>query len=160
MKAARWTVLAVLPLCLGACSSSRRPAGTPPGASAPAPRPDAGGQVGEVAGCDADLRQDPLNCGACGRVCPSAERTLPVCLERECRQVCRVGYGECDGDPATVCETEVLRDPCHCSRCGRACSPGLFCVAGVCQGRQDARVRTGPRAPASCVGWRMPAGGR
>ena len=39
------------------------------------------------------------------------------------------------------------------------CQAGLFCVTGVCQGRQDALVRTGPRAPVSCDGWRMPTGG-
>jgi hypothetical protein len=160
MTAARLTILVGLTLCLGACSSSGRPSGAPASASAPAPRPDAGGRPGAVTGCSSNLRGDPLNCGACGHVCPSAERTLPVCLEGQCRQVCRVGYGECDGDPATVCETEVLRDPCHCRACGARCPAGQFCVAGMCQGRQDALVRTGPRAPASCDGWRMPAGGR
>jgi hypothetical protein len=138
-------------LCLGGCASPATPSGTPTSAPAAASAPVA---------CNANLRADPLNCGACGRVCPSAERTLPVCLEGQCRQVCRVGYGECDGDPATVCETEVLRDPCHCRACGARCPAGQFCVAGMCQGRQDALVRTGPRAPASCDGWRMPAGGR
>jgi hypothetical protein len=131
----------VMVVSLAGCGSR----GTAPAASQP---------------CTANLKNDPLNCGACGRTCPSVERTLPVCLEGQCRQVCRVGYAECDGNPATVCEAEVLRDPCHCSRCAQRCPAGQFCVAGACQGRQDALVRTGPPAPASCKGWHMPPDGR
>ena len=149
----RSVLVVVVALGLGGCGSRGTQSGPP--ASQPA-----SGPVRSAAACGADLKSDPLSCGACGRVCPSADRTLPVCLKGECRQVCRVGYGECDGDPATVCETEVLRDPCHCFRCGARCPAGQFCVAGVCQGHQDALVRTGPPAPASCVGWRMPPDGR
>jgi len=128
--------------------------------AAPPPNHHASRGRGAVAACVADLRNDPLNCGACGRACASADRTLPVCLDGQCVQVCRVGYGECDGDPVTGCETEVLRDPCHCSKCGARCPSGSFCVAGVCQGQQDALVRTGPPAPAACEAWRMPADAR
>ena len=63
---------------------------------------------------------------------------------------CRVGRADCDGDPSTICEAETLRDPCHCHGCGQTCAPGQFCVAGLCQGRQDPLVQTGPPAPASC----------
>jgi hypothetical protein len=101
-------------------------------------------------GCEARPSEDFANCGACGVVCPAGTRALPVCLDGRCAQACRVGFAECDGDPATDCETETLRDPCHCNGCGRACAEGLFCVAGLCQGRQDPLVQTGPPAPAAC----------
>ncbi|MBU1069589.1 hypothetical protein KJ975_08480 [Myxococcota bacterium] len=93
---------------------------------------------------------DPNRCGASGETCTAGPRALPVCVDGRCSQACRVGYADCDGDPATSCETEVLIDPCHCKNCGRTCPPGEFCVAGLCQGRQDPLVRTGPPAPANC----------
>jgi hypothetical protein len=101
-------------------------------------------------GCEVKLAENAANCGACGNACPSDPLTLPVCVEGRCLYACRVGRGECDGDPSTICETETLRDPCHCNGCGQACAPGEFCVAGLCQGHQDPLVQTGPPAPASC----------
>jgi hypothetical protein len=109
---------------------------------------DCNGQVGD--GCEAVLAEDIANCGACGATCTVGPRALPFCIDGRCSRACRVGYGDCDGNPATECETEILLDPCHCNGCGQACAEGLFCVAGNCQGRQDPLVRVGPRAPASC----------
>jgi hypothetical protein len=101
-------------------------------------------------GCESVPAEDPANCGACGVVCTVGPRALPVCIEGRCLRACRVGYGECDGDPATECEAEVLVDPCRCGGCDRACAEGEFCVAGMCQGRPDPLVRVGPPAPRDC----------
>ncbi len=109
---------------------------------------DRNGAAGD--GCETKLAEDLANCGACGNACVADPRALPVCVDGRCRYACRVGRAECDGEPATVCETETLRDPCHCSGCGRACAPGQFCVAGLCQGHQDPLVQLGPPAPHAC----------
>ena len=44
---------------------------------------------------------------------------------------CAAGTADCDGDFATGCEASLTTD-IHCGACGRACAPGLACVAGAC----------------------------
>lgn len=45
---------------------------------------------------------------------------------------CTAPAAECDGDPATVCETELDADPQSCGSCGHDCLGGS-CVSGKCQ---------------------------
>lgn len=58
--------------------------------------------------CDADLLNDPQNCGTCGNACHPGF----ICCNGECR------------DP------EV--DPNHCGGCGNVCGPGHRCIGGRC----------------------------
>ena len=155
--AIRTSVAGVAALVVGACgvrggatdaTETLEPRAAAAATACPAGFSDCNGAPWD--GCEAELAKDLANCGACGRGCVADERTLPVCVDGRCLHACRVGRAECDGDPTTICETETLRDPCHCNGCGRACPPGEFCVAGLCQGRQDPLVQLGPPAPDSC----------
>lgn len=38
--------------------------------------------------------------------------------------MCNPGLGDCDGNPATVCETDVTANPDHCGACGIQCESG------------------------------------
>lgn len=44
---------------------------------------------------------------------------------------CPVGRAECDGDPATECETDLRTDDAHCGLCGNACE-GAANASGIC----------------------------
>ncbi len=91
---------------------------------------DAG--VVECVGTD----DDPLNCGACGRVCRLANATAG-CGAAECTVVsCRPGFIDLDGDPLNGCEDSgecVPDQPCTAS-CGtsgvRSCDEESL---GVCE---------------------------
>ncbi|MEZ4302193.1 MAG: DNRLRE domain-containing protein, partial [Polyangiaceae bacterium] len=51
-------------------------------------------------------------------------------------QECPAGTGDCDGDPQTGCETDLLASAAHCGGCGQACSPSNAagaCVVGACE---------------------------
>ncbi|MCA9515332.1 MAG: Ig-like domain-containing protein, partial [Myxococcales bacterium] len=45
---------------------------------------------------------------------------------------CPAGLGECDGNPANGCETNVLTSDDHCGACGNACGAAAQCEAGDC----------------------------
>lgn len=46
---------------------------------------------------------------------------------------CPTGFADCDGDPATVCETDTRSSAAHCGACARACGGSATCQAGDCQ---------------------------
>jgi hypothetical protein len=86
-------------------------------------------------GCEAELRSDPRNCGACGRVCdlPHASST---CAAARCAIVmCDTGFADCNGDPADGCEVNLQSDVSHCGACRNVCTVAggtPACVAGAC----------------------------
>lgn len=45
---------------------------------------------------------------------------------------CAAGRGECDGNYATLCETNFRSSPSHCGRCGQSCGSGYKCSNGSC----------------------------
>jgi hypothetical protein len=45
---------------------------------------------------------------------------------------CAPGMGDCDGDPANGCETDLLTSDASCGTCGHACLPGVSCTNGRC----------------------------
>jgi hypothetical protein len=87
---------------------------------------DCNGQVED--GCEARLRRDEQNCGACGNACKDGE----LCWRGVCG--CPPGYTRC-GDQCT----QLDRDAKNCSVCGNLCvepeldaGPGKWpCGAGV-----------------------------
>ena len=63
------------------------------------------------------------NCGACGRHCDESLDNVASasCAGGVCTPSCAAGYGNCDGDAFTGCET-ALDSEQHCLGCGQECS--------------------------------------
>ncbi|AKV04773.1 hypothetical protein AKJ09_11436 [Labilithrix luteola] len=81
--------------------------------------------------CDVDLRNDPMNCGACDRACPKGgSRETYTCVEGRCVLACNhtgVPTLDCDGLPDNGCETDPGDDD-NCSTCGDKCDPSHACI--------------------------------
>ena len=72
-------------------------------------------------GCETNITNDADNCGACGMVCNFAHAGA-TCSSSSCvLGACNTGFGNCDGNPATGCETDVTRSVTNCGACGMAC---------------------------------------
>lgn len=54
-------------------------------------------------------------CHVLGGMCSGMEPN------RVCTLQCEPGWGDCDGDPDTGCETDLLTTAAHCGQCGNAC---------------------------------------
>jgi hypothetical protein len=84
-----------------------------------------------------DTASDAAHCGGCGLACVAGPNTGGVaCRGGACVGAgCLPGFADCDGDPATGCET-ALGTTDDCGACGDAC-PGIengepVCEAGAC----------------------------
>ena len=87
-------------------------------------------------GCEVDARADNSNCGVCGRTC-SVRNAAAACRMSSCAiAMCNAGFGDCDGDSTTGCETATATSPLHCGRCGNECAlPNVAehgCAMGAC----------------------------
>ncbi len=70
-------------------------------------------------GCEANLQNDSMNCGACGSICMGQEQ----CHSGQCNDWCfAVGMAYCPGDPPGVCT--MLGTNTNCNFCGDTCSLG------------------------------------
>lgn len=70
------------------------------------------------------------HCGACNNSCAGRFDTLPnvassECSNMTCRPVCRVGYGNCDGNPSNGCEVALASSAGNCGACGLDCAAGI-----------------------------------
>lgn len=75
----------------------------------------------ETNGCETNLSNDVMNCGACGVECP-AEHGTASCVQGKCQiDSCDKGYDNCDEDPSNGCEASVNNDVLNCLKCGEVC---------------------------------------
>jgi hypothetical protein len=84
-------------------------------------------------GCETAVGTDKNNCGTCGYVCSSTNGTAS-CSGSKCSISCNAGFGNCDGNVATGCETP-LNTPANCGSCATACNVAngsAACTAGAC----------------------------
>ncbi len=73
-------------------------------------------------GCELDLRDDPQNCGACGKVCLALANSVATCSAGSCGLgACDTGFEDCDNVATNGCEAQLDRDPNNCLGCGNAC---------------------------------------
>ncbi len=84
-------------------------------------------------GCEAEIRSDAMNCGACGARCAGATHASGVCAETSCAIRCDTGFGDCDAVTSTGCEVDTRGDASHCG--------------ALRQRLLRARQRASPRAP-------------
>lgn len=87
-------------------------------------------------GCEADLANDPLNCGRCAGLCPRPNHATPGCAARVCGiGDCEGGYDDCDLEVANGCE-QSLDTMDHCGACDTPCAPANGvgrCNGGLCE---------------------------
>jgi hypothetical protein len=74
------------------------------------------------------------NCGSCGNDCMTNQpgNTYAACVDGQCVYTCLANFDDCDGDPATGCETHTDTDAAHCGGCDQPCGDGQLCQAGRC----------------------------
>lgn len=93
---------------------------------------DCNGQAGD--GCEANLG-DVTSCGACGVTCPSRPNATTTCVSGQCGFDCVGGWGDCNGQAADGCETNLTLTS-NCGTCGNVCTVGpngtATCVSGQC----------------------------
>lgn len=94
-----------------------------------------GGTTGQNTQC-ADLQTDINNCGSCLNKCPGQNipNSRPTCDQGVCGIECVDGFGDCDGNPANGCETNLTMDGSNCGTCGNQCDLGAGqpCIEGKC----------------------------
>ncbi len=85
---------------------------------------------------DFPVQADPLNCGACGRVCMLPHAT-PKCEMGTCKvDTCDMGWNNCNMMDPDGCESNPLTDVNNCNGCGNVCSSQNAtpsCVGGACR---------------------------
>jgi hypothetical protein len=85
-------------------------------------------------GCETSLRTLE-RCGGCDLTCHPENVVGETCVDGTCRwAACEEPWGDCDGELANGCETDLRGDAAHCGLCGHGCGVDEWCEAGSCQG--------------------------
>jgi hypothetical protein len=82
-------------------------------------------------GCERRL-DTVMNCGACGRMCPTVGHSSPSCVASTCTPVCSPDHRDCNGVYSDGCESDIRADDANCGVCGLACALGTRCDHSVC----------------------------
>jgi pacifastin inhibitor LCMII len=80
---------------------------------------------------DGETRDAGDGCNTC--VCKGNRWS---CTADGCSVGCKVGFADCDGDPANGCETDLMSSVVNCGTCGAYCALAgatSLCVAGKCE---------------------------
>ena len=83
-------------------------------------------------GCEVDTRTSRTNCGMCGRTCTFANAAASCAASACVMGACSAGFGNCDSDTVTGCETLLMTSVANCGVCGNRCATGQSCVSGTC----------------------------
>ncbi len=62
----------------------------------------------------------------------SVDTSIDACMGDRCVTMCPAGFGDCDGNAANACETNLSTSATSCGACGRACPSGQTCAMGAC----------------------------
>jgi hypothetical protein len=109
-------------------------------------------------GCELNVRDDPQNCGACGRACSTANVPTPVCSSGACTGACRSGWGDCNRDlQSDGCETPLDTSD-NCGACGHACGASQTCDNGACTTQTCTTPLQGLATPTASEGGLPPYG--
>jgi hypothetical protein len=92
------------------------------GAAAPASSSGSSGSASSSSGTVA----------VCTPACSNTNGTN-TCVGGTCVPTCATGFGDCDGNPANGCETDVTTDT-NCGTCGTVCPAYAPCAGGICFG--------------------------
>jgi hypothetical protein len=85
-------------------------------------------------GCEIDIDHDWEHCGSCTATPCVVPNAAPDCAAGRCAiRLCNSGYGDCNDMAADGCETNLLTNSAHCSKCNTPCPTGTNCVGGRCQ---------------------------
>lgn len=84
-----------------------------------------------------EISTSATNCGACGKTCGAGESCVGsacVCGTRKCElyEVCSAGSCACTKTTCSGKCVDTDSDAANCGGCGKTCSTGVPCVAGVC----------------------------
>ncbi len=84
-------------------------------------------------GCESDLSNDPLSCGACGRTCAATHVEGRACSSGVCTSSCVQGYSNCNTPTGTDDGCETANSNTNCGGCGNDCTAqGLTCSGNFC----------------------------
>lgn len=86
-------------------------------------------------GCEANPNSDPLNCGGCGRPCPSAGGTAS-CSAGQCSLTCSSGFHKCGEE--CLADDSVVACGAACEVCPTRANGTPKCIAGGCDIECDA----------------------
>jgi hypothetical protein len=85
-------------------------------------------------GCEVHSAVDNANCGACGVTCAAGAEQTAACVDGRCDKACVAGWGDCDGNAANGCETD-LTTTTNCGSCGTTCTAPSYEVPVCSQGQ-------------------------
>ena len=129
------------PLNCGACGARCSPPNATPSCVAGAcaigacTSPFANCDAVAANGCETDTSASTAHCGACGVACAPRANSSPSCARGACTYTCNAGFGDCDGNAANGCETNLATTASSCGMCGRSCALSnatAGCNLGAC----------------------------
>jgi len=86
-------------------------------------------------GCEANLANDPMNCGMCGKSC-AAQNAMVSCTNAMCViSGCNMGFADCNKNLGDGCEVNIGSDVNNCGACGNVCNLAnaqAACIGGKC----------------------------